>query len=123
MREPWDHSTKVEAMPATTPKVADTAVPVADPTPTAKATVTTTTAPSQSATQLDTILVAGTLVIIAGVIAAHHARQAACERPSGPASAQMDKADLAAHHAVVKRQTRPWWTVLLPDMRGWAALG
>lgn len=34
-----------------------------------------------------------------------------------------DKAATKAHHALAKRQTRPWWASLLPDQRGWAALG
>jgi hypothetical protein len=35
----------------------------------------------------------------------------------------MDKHALRAHHAMVRRQTRPWWAVLIPDMRGAAGIG
>jgi hypothetical protein len=55
-------------MPATKPPPAPEAVP--DAQLGAKATVTTTTAPNQQANRLDTILVVGTLMIVAGVVAA-----------------------------------------------------
>jgi hypothetical protein len=50
--------------------------------------------------------------------------------PASPISAEdvaappaADKAALKAHHAIVRRQTKPWWASLIPDMRGWVAAG
>lgn len=37
--------------------------------------------------------------------------------------APMDAKALKAHHAIVKRQTTPWWAKKLPDPRGWAGIG
>jgi uncharacterized membrane protein YeaQ/YmgE (transglycosylase-associated protein family) len=52
------------------PKQADPAPVVVPDVPTAKATVTTTTGQNPQSSQIDTILVVGTLLIIAGVVAA-----------------------------------------------------
>lgn len=43
--------------------------------------------------------------------------------PTPAAEPVEDKATAKAHHAIVKRQTRPWWASLIPDMRGWVAIG
>lgn len=42
--------------------------------------------------------------------------------PAEPA-AVMDPKSLKAHHAIVRRQTTPWWAKKLPDPRGWAGIG
>ena len=52
--------------------------------------------------------------------AAAAAPETSAEIPAAPA---LDPKSLKAHHAMVKRSTRPWWASLIPDMRGWVAAG